>query len=270
VNDATLVDGWPEGSAAVAFRLDAGRARVVASAGDLDERRPWASVSKMAVALALGVEHDWGHHDFTESVGPRGATIANLLSHSAGLGLEEGDRMVEIATKRVYSNFGVDHAVAAVVGDYDPAEWLDERVFRALGMVRTRLEGRAAAGVVGPTSEMMSLALAWLRPEGISVATRDRMITPYLAHLDGVVPGFGRFAPCPWGLGPEIQGEKRHWMGDWPSESFGHFGISGALMLLNAREAIGVVATSTEPFGPWAVARWPEWSSDVRRRVLDS
>ena len=42
-------------------------------------------------------------------------------------------------------------------------------------------------------------------------------------------------------------------MGDWPPASFGHFGQSGALLLVNADEAIGVVATSTEPFGPWAV-----------------
>ena len=270
MNDASLVDGWPAGAAAALVRLDAGRVEVRARAGDLDEPRAWASVSKLAVALAVGVEQDWGLHEFTEVVGPQGATIAHLLSHSAGLGLEEGDPRAPLATRRVYSNYGVDHAVAAVVGTADPAAWLDERVFRPLGMERTRLEGRPAAGVVGPTADLVTLAVAWLRPEVVSVPTRDRLATPYLPDLVGVVPGFGRFSPCPWGLGPEVRGTKEHWMGDWPPESFGHFGQSGSLVLVNVAERLGVVATSPEPFGPWAVALWPAWTSEVRRRALAS
>ena len=116
----------------------------------------------------------------------------------------------------------------------------------------------------------MRLAVAWLRPDGIARETRNRMITPYLADLNGVVPGFGRFTPCAWGLGPEIRGQKQHWMGDWPAQSFGHFGQSGALLLLNAQENIGLVATSTEPFGPWAVELWPQWTSAMRSLALGS
>jgi hypothetical protein len=137
-------------------------------------------------------------------------------------------------------------------------------------MTSTRLEGRPSSDVVGPTDDMVKLAVAWLRPDGVAKATRDRQITPYLSSLDGIVPGFGRFSPCPWGLGPEVRGTKEHWMGDWPPTSFGHFGQSGALMLLNADEQIGLVATSTEPFGPWAVALWPHWTSAMRQRVLAS
>jgi hypothetical protein len=29
-----------------------------------------------------------------------------------------------------------------------------------------------------------------------------------------------------------------------------------------------VVATSTEPFGAWAVALWPEWTSAMRQLAL--
>jgi CubicO group peptidase (beta-lactamase class C family) len=263
-----LADGWPVGSSVVVVVLRDGLVEVRGEAGDLDERRSWASVSKLAVALGFGVEHDWGLHDFTESVGPHGATIADLLSHSSGLGLEEGDRVSPLGTRRVYSNYGVDLAVSAVVGERDASSWLDQRVFRPLGMTTTRLEDRPSSGVMGSTKDLSTLAVAWLRPDGIAVPTRDRMIAPYRANLDGVVPGFGRFAPCPWALGPELAGDKHHWMGDWPPESFGHFGQSGALVLLNAREHLGVVATATEPFGPWAVDLWPRWTSDVRRRAL--
>ena len=135
-------------------------------------------------------------------------------------------------------------------------------------MDQTRLEGRAAAGVVGSTRDLTTLGLAWLRPDVLSRTTRDLMITPYAPDLAGVVPGFGRFDPCPWGLGPEVRGDKLHWMGEWPADSFGHFGQSGALMLLNAREGVGVVATCTEPFGAWAVSLWPTWTSQMRARAL--
>jgi len=270
VSDDPLVDGWPGAPAVLLFRLAAGNVQWRGQAGDLDAVRPWASVSKMAVALAFGVEVDWGVHEFTQNFGPRGATLANLLSHSSGLGYEEGDRTVPVATKRVYSNVGFDHAVSVVVKDNDPAAWLEERVFSPLGMETTRLLGRACADVSGSTRDMATLAVAWLRPDAISKATRDRQIRPYLPDLAGIVPGFGRFTPCPWGLGPEVRGVKEHWMGDWPAESFGHFGQSGSMMLLNANEQIGLVATSTEAFGPWAVELWPKWTSLMRQRILSS
>jgi CubicO group peptidase (beta-lactamase class C family) len=265
-----LLSGWPVGSSAVVLGLRDGLAEVLAEAGDLEERRAWASVSKLAVALAFGVEHDWGLHDLTEGVGPRGATIADLLSHSSGLGLEAGDPVTPVGARRVYSNVGVDLAVDAVVGESDAASWLDRRIFSPLGMSATRLEGRPSAGVVGSTADLATLAVAWLRPDAVSIPTRDRMIAPYRPALDGVVPGFGRYSPCPWGLGPELAGDKHHWMGDWPPESFGHFGQSGALVLLNARERLGVVATSGAPFGAWAIELWPRWVSGVRAHALAS
>jgi CubicO group peptidase (beta-lactamase class C family) len=270
VSDDALVDGWPGAPAALLFRLTAGNVEFVGEEGDLDEVRPWASVSKMAVAMAFGVEVDCGVHQFTDVFGPDGATLANLLSHSSGLGYEEGDRTVPLATKRVYSNVGVNHAVAVVVKDNAASAWLDERVFAPLGMETTRLAGRPSADVLGSTRDMATLGAAWLRPDVIATSTRDRQITPYLPDLAGIVPGFGRFTPCPWGLGPEVRGSKEHWMGDWPAESFGHFGQSGSMMLLNAAEQMGLVATSTEAFGAWALKLWPTWTSLMRRRILSS
>jgi CubicO group peptidase (beta-lactamase class C family) len=268
VSDTSLVEGWPAGSSAVVFRVNAGMVERVAEAGDLGVEREWASVSKMAVSLAFGVEVDWGLHRFDEQLGPRGATLAHLLSHSSGLGLEEVDPVSEVGTKRVYSNYAVDYAVQAIVGENDPANWLDGRVFQSFGMSTTRLEGRASSGVVGSTEDLLRLAVAWLRLDGLAKDTRDRLITPFLPQLSGVVPGFGRFTPCPWGLGPEVRGQKQHWMGDWSEASFGHFGQSGAMMLLDADEQIGIVATSTEPFGAWAHELWPRWTSAMRRLAI--
>lgn len=140
--------------------------------------------------------------------------------------------------------------------------------FSPLGLATTSLVGRPAAGVRGSTNDLATFALAWMRSDLLSLATRDRLIRPYLPDLDGIVPGFGRFAPCPWGMGPEIRGDKEHWMGDWPPRSFGHFGQSGAMLLVNADEAIAVVATSTEAFGRWAVDLWPRWTSAARALAL--
>jgi hypothetical protein len=40
--------------------------------------------------------------------------------------------------------------------------------------------------------------------------------------------------------------------------------------LMNVDENIGLVATSTEGFGPWAVELWPEWTSTARTVALAS
>ena len=178
--------------------------------------------------------------------------------------------MVEVGTQRIYSNYGIDLAVSSILGENTADNWLQQRVFRAFGMTSTRLEDRPSTGVVSSTNDLARFAVAWLRPDGITKATRDHLITTYAPQLGGFVPGFGRFSPCPWGLGPEIQGDKHHWMGNWPASSFGHFGKSGALILLNADEQIGLVATSTEEFGGWATKLWPSWTSAMRTLALGS
>ncbi len=224
----------------------------------------------MAVALALGIENDWGDFTYDKSMGPIGSTMATVLSHASGLGLEENDPRIGVGEKRLYSNYGVDLVVEKVCQGHPPSEWLSQRVFSALGMSTTSLVGRPSAGVEGSTSDMATLALAWLRPDAISVETRNRAIRPYAPHLSGITPGFGSFSPNPWGLGPEIRGEKEHWMGDWPATSFGHFGQSGSLMLISPSEKIALVATSTEPFGPWAKELWPRFTSEMRALALES
>lgn len=265
-----LSEGWPGSPAYVILRMNGGSVERVAEHGDLGAVRDWASVSKLAVSMAFGVEMDWDLHSYTEMVGPHGANFANLLSHSSGLGLEKGDPAVPIATKRVYSNCAVDLAVEKIVGENSASQWLEDRVFSPLGMNATSLEGRPASDVKGSTNDMATFALAWMRSDLLAAETRDRLIRPYLPDLAGIVPGFGRFAPCPWGMGPEIRGDKQHWMGDWPERSFGHFGQSGALVLVNVDEALAVVATSTEPFGAWAVDLWPRWTSAARALALAS
>ena len=265
------MEGWPGAASVSLFRLNGGLVVPIAHAGDRSAVRAWASVSKMAVSLSFGIEVDWGMHALNEPMGPPGATLANLLSHSSGLGLEESDPVVGVGIKRIYSNIGIDLAVTSIVEDNPPALWLEDRLFSPMGMSSTRLVGRPCSGLQGSLNDLERLALAWLRPDIVSLETQKRFITPYLAELDGIVPGFGKFSPCPWGLGPEIHGTKQHWMGsELPAQSFGHFGQSGAMMLLDPVNRIGLVALSDVAFGPWAVSLWPQWTNDMHRRALAS
>jgi hypothetical protein len=59
-----LDEAWAGSLAYVVLRLDGGRVERVREVGDLDAVRPWASISKMAVALAFGVELDWNLHAY--------------------------------------------------------------------------------------------------------------------------------------------------------------------------------------------------------------
>src|ERR1700722_15242173 len=149
-----LDEGWPGSPAYVEVRMNGGAIERGAGHGDLGDVRDWAAVSNPAVSMAFGVEMDWDLHSYTEMVGPQGANYANLLSHSSGLGLEESDPVIPIATKRVYSNYGVELAVSKIVGENPVSEWMSDRVFIPLGMTTTSLVDRPSAGVSGSTDDL--------------------------------------------------------------------------------------------------------------------
>lgn len=263
----SLAAGWPGRPAFVVARADATGIDVLLSHGEVDEVREWASVSKVAVGLGILRAVDDERVSLDDAAGPEGSTLAHLLSHASGLGYEAADRVVPVGTRRVYSNVGIDLA-AAHVAPGDPLEWLTASVLRPLNVPTTEVVERAAAGVRGPVTAIVRLGAELLAPTLLSRAARDRMTTPFLPALDGITPPFGRQTPNFWGLGPEIRGAKQHWMGDWPEASFGHFGRSGALLLCDPTEQLLVAATSTEPFGPWAVSLWPTWINDIRNAAL--
>ena len=265
VDPSLLAEGWPGEPAVVVSRWRGGDWQTVASYGDLDQTRPWASVSKLVTALAAAIEVEADRARFDDVVDESGATLAHLLAHASGLGLEESDPRIAPGQKRIYSNAGIDRAAARLARSSDPSDWLVRRVLAPLSLDSTRVRGRAAEGIVGSTRDLATFAREWVRPTLVSTGARDVSAMPFLAELSGIVPGFGRFSPCPWGLGVEVRGDKDHWMGDWPATSFGHFGRSGALALVNVAEGLCVVATSTVPFGPWAHELWPNWTTRVRQ-----
>ena len=51
---------------------------------------PWASVSKLATAVAMLVAAEEGIVDLDEPAGPPGSTFRHLLAHASGLPFEPG------------------------------------------------------------------------------------------------------------------------------------------------------------------------------------
>lgn len=253
---------WPGHPAFMVGYATPGAATPVITSGAIDEIRPWASVSKVAVGLAAQHSFAAGAAAPTDPAGPEGATIAHLLAHASGLGFEAGDRTVPVGSRRVYSNSGYD-LVGEALGGSDPSSWVNAAVLEPLGGT-ARMAGRIGAGVTGSVQDLALLASELLAPQRLTETGRNQMVQPFLPDLDGITPPFGRQTPNWWGLGPELKGLKRHWMGTWPPSSFGHFGQSGALLLCDPTTNLFVCATSTEPFGDWARVLWPEWIDQVR------
>lgn len=116
------VDDWPAAVAAVGVT----RAReTVATRGQVEARLPWASVTKLATALAVLVAAEEGTIELDEPAGPPGSTIRHLLAHASGLPPEAGAAVAKPGTRRIYSNAGFEalaHAVSARAampfGDY--------------------------------------------------------------------------------------------------------------------------------------------------------
>ena len=269
------VADWPVGTAAVAVVRSGGDGPGAAeTVGDADRCFPWASVTKPATALAVLMAVEEGTLDLDQPGGPPGSTVRHLLAHASGLGPEPGPPVEAPGTRRIYSNHGYEvlaHLVEAGAG-MRFADYLATGVLEPLGMAATDLTdvaaGAAAAGLVGPLVDLVALAREWARPTLVSKAVWHTATTVAFPHLAGVLPGFGPFDPCDWGLGVEVKGTKRpHWTG--PSNSpatYGHFGQSGAFLWVDPLAGVLCCGLADRPFGAWASRVWPALAEAVLAR----
>src|SRR5436190_1460523 len=90
--------------------------RIDASRGDLERVFPWASVTKLASAVAVLVAAEEGIVDLDEPAGPPGSTVRHLLAHASGLPFDPGPPIARPGTRRIYSNYGFE-VLAAHVGE---------------------------------------------------------------------------------------------------------------------------------------------------------
>lgn len=260
------IDSWPVTTVAAGWRRadDAPTSR-----GPADQVFALASVTKPLVALAVLVAVEEGSLRLDQPAGPPGATVAHLLSHSSGLAPEDSENatLSRLATRRIYSNHGYEILGRLVeeATDIPMATYLDEAILAPLGMADTTLNGSPAHAAMSTIDDLLKLGAELadprlLAPETIALATK-----PHLGELDGVLPGFGRQTPNPWGLGFEIRGEKQpHWTGAKNSpETFGHFGRSGTFFWFDPVHRVFCTVLTDKAYGPWAAKAWPDFSDLV-------
>jgi CubicO group peptidase (beta-lactamase class C family) len=242
---------------------------LVDTRGATDEGGAWASVTKLLVALAVLVAAEEGTLELDEPAGPPGSTVRHLLAHASGLGPEAGPPLTAPGRRRIYSNAGYEVLAETLAhrAGMPFRTYLAEGVLDPLAMTATTLPSSAspAWGASGPISDLLALAGELLAPTLVTPDTLAGATSVAFAGLAGVLPGFGTFDPCDWGLGFELRDHKApHWTGTCNSPAtFGHFGRSGSFLWVDPDPGVAVVALSGRDFGPWAKVAWPDLADAV-------
>jgi CubicO group peptidase (beta-lactamase class C family) len=249
------VDGWPSAHVAVAV---AGPAE--ARHGDLERVFEWASVTKLATAVAVLVACEEGIVDLDEPAGPPGATLRHLLAHASGLPLDGAEPIAAPGTKRIYSNRGFDVAAALVA---ERAEMPFAAYFEHVWGFP--LLGNPAYGCEGTIETLLTVAHELLSPLRVARETLAEATTVQFPGLDGVLPGYGRMEPNDWGLGFELRDAKSpHWTGTRNSPlTFGHFGRSGSFLWVDPERDLALACLTDLAFGDWAQDAWPRLADAV-------
>jgi CubicO group peptidase (beta-lactamase class C family) len=288
-----LVGTWDvDAAAAGVIRIEpGGKSETVEMVGP--EARPfsWASVTKPVTALAVLVAVEEGTLSLDLPAGPPGSTIRHLLAHASGLAPDVAPgfassppgHLPDPGTRRIYSNLGYE-LLAEAVAEHSGMSFHDyvaAAVFEPLGMSATGFapgptesaprHSGAAAGLAGPLRDLLAVAAEWSAPTVISRETHALATSVAFPGLAGVLPGFGRFDPCDWGLGVEIRSHKQpHWTGTLNSPgTFGHFGQSGSFFWVDPVARLGCAGLADRAFGPWAIDAWPMLSDAVLAEFED-
>jgi CubicO group peptidase (beta-lactamase class C family) len=268
------VDDWPvDAVSAAVVRADG----TTVGHGDGAAVFALASVSKLVTAYTVLCAVAEGCFELDDTVadvavetghdidGPQDATVRELLAHASGVGFRGRTREREARTRRIYSSAGFEilaDLVTAAVDEVglDFAGYAHATVARPLGITPDQLviEGSAGHGFRGSVDALSRLAAEFLSPTLLPADLWDAALTPQFPDLDGVVPGYGRQRPCPWGLGIELHDHKSpHWLSpDMPGDVAGHFGQSGTFLWFHRPTGTAAVVLTDRDFGDWAKERW--------------
>ena len=249
------MDGWPCEHVAVAA---AGSAQ--ATHGDVDRVFPWASVTKLATAVAVLVACEEGIVSLDEQAGPPDSTVRHLLAHASGLPFDGATPIASPGTRRIYSNSGFE-AASALVAERAEMPFADyfEQVWGF------PLAGSPAYGVEATLADLLTVARELIEPSRISRAMLAEATSVQFPGLGGVLPGFQRFEPNDFGLGLELRDAKSpHWTGARNSPgTFGHFGRSGTFLWVDPDHDLALACLTDLDFGDWAKDAWPRLADGV-------
>jgi len=257
------IDSWHAPHAAAGVLRDG---QVLATHGPREVALRWASVTKLATALATLVAAEEGVVDLDQPAGPEGSTIRHLLAHASGLPYDGDVPIAKPGTRRIYSNTGFEVLAAEVerAAEMPFAAYLHAAVFEPLAM-RSELRGSPAADVHGTLDDLLVFARELQEPTLVAPETFAEAVSVQFPGLAGVLPGFGRWDPNDWGLGFELRDSKsRHWTGTRNSpRTFGHFGGSGTFLWVDPDAFLACVCLTDREFADWSLDAWPRLSDDV-------
>jgi CubicO group peptidase (beta-lactamase class C family) len=262
VNALRLVDDWPCEHVAVA--VTGVREE---SHGDVERRFHWASVTKLANAVAALVAAEEGLVDLDEPAGPPGSTFRHLLAHASGLPFDAGPPIARPGKRRIYSNLGFEVAADLVArrAEMPFAEYF-AHVWQQTGIA---LDGSPAHGGSGTIGDLAELARELQQPRRLAGETLAEAVAVQFPGLAGVLPEFGRQEPNDWGLGFELRdGKSPHWTGarNGPG-TFGHFGRTGTFLWVEPDAGLALACLTDLVFGDWARAAWPRLADAVLDEV---
>ena len=257
------VEAWPAQTVAVGV-LRGGEE--VTAHGSREHVFRWASVTKLATALAALVAAEEGILDLDQPAGPPGSTVRHLLAHASGLPFD-GDRPIaRPSQRRIYSNTGFE-VLAETVGaaaEMPFGKYLSAAVLQPLE-TNAELRGSPAAGLYGSLDDLVRLAAELQRPRLVAPETLAEATSVQFPGLVGVLPDVGRMDPNDWGLGFELRDSKEpHWTGSRNSpRTFGHFGGSGTFLWVDPEADLALACLTDLDFGQWALEAWPRLSDAV-------
>ncbi len=267
---------WPVETVAAAVIIHhADTSDVVSTIGDQHHVFRLASLAKPITSWAVPVAVEEGIVDLDSELaesfaGQPGCTPRHLLSHAGGFGFTGTAPIARPERTRTYSNGGIELAaeLVATASGMSFSDYLDLAVFRPLGMTTSSLDGSAAHGVWSTVDDLVRFVAEVRSPTLVTAATGDDAKRVQFPMLGGMVPGVGRYAECPWGLGFEIRGDKSpHWTGAHNSPAtYGHFGGAGTMMWTDPAAAVSLVALTDRSFDEWsaeALRLWPQLSDAV-------
>jgi CubicO group peptidase (beta-lactamase class C family) len=263
VDSLREIDAWgADRAAAVVVSPEGERA----SHGPRDVVFRWASVTKLLTGLAVLVAVEEGTVDLDEPAGPPGSTLRHLLAHASGLPPEEGPPLAAPATRRIYSNYGIELAAELVAGHAGMpfADYFRASVVEPLGLAGS-LAGSPASAYRGPLGDVAALGRELLAPTLVARETLDEATTVQFPGLVGVLPGWGRMTPNDWGLTFELRdGKSPHWTSSGNSpRTFGHFGAQGTFLWVDPDLGAACGVLTDREFGHWAIEAWPRFNDAV-------
>jgi CubicO group peptidase (beta-lactamase class C family) len=255
-----LTADWPVPHVAAAAVMADGS---IHTTGDVHRSFRLASITKMLTGWASLIACEEGIVHLEQPIGQSGCTLRHLLAHAGGYAFDGAAPIAIPGQRRIYSNTGIELAADTVAhaAEMPFEQYLREAVLEPLGMGDTQLHGSPAHGVRSTVHDLLAFVGEVRVPSLLSAESATDFHTVQFPDLAGIVPGLGRFQPCPWGLGTEIRGDKQpHWTGTRNSPgTYGHFGGAGTFLWVDPGADVAVIALTDRPFDDWSAQALVEW-----------